>query len=308
MEMMKRGSIVFWNIPEIVKTDSDMVSDYGLTDHEPRNDSKAALIKAIKAAKKKFGWYEDEKHHRMNPQHLKPIDTVEQTVWEIHKPRLGETETEWSLIARVIYGKKERSLEIQGSDEVKQFFIDNYRTSAVSLDNTQVAGIINRAINRHSPSCCAGVTMRVSGGVYFVPADRQRQLDNVGAFLSAIGGTLYQCPLYSDSDATIESVTATEITTELSREIDRLRSETQSLNGRMLETRIDRVNDLAAKARLHSDRLRSSYTRIDSDIRTLLSVLERHVPGSARDEVAFDLDTEMAKIVEATRLDFGRDG
>lgn len=300
----KRGSIVFWNIPEIVKTDSDVVERFGLTDHEPRNDSKAALIKAIKAAKKKFGWYEGEAHHRMNPQHLKPIDTVEQTVWEIHKPRLGETETEWSLIARVIYNKKERSLLVDGSDEVKQFFIENYRTSAVSLDNTQVAGIINRAINRHSASCCAGVTMRVSGGVYFVPADRQSQLDNVGAFLNAIGGTLHQCPIYSDSDATIESATATEITNELSREIERLRGETQSLNGRMLETRIDRVNDLAAKARLHSDRLRSSYTKIDSDLKTLLSVLERHVPGSARDDVSFDLDAEMAKIASFTDSSF----
>ena len=192
--MIKRGTIVYWNIPDAVRTDSDVVERYGLTDHEPRNDSKAALVKAIKAAKKKFGWLEGEAHHRMNPQHLKPVDTVDQTIWEIHKPKISESgETEWDLIAKVIYGKKVRSLEIQGPEEVKQFFIDNYRHSEVSLDNVQVAQILKRSVMRHGARDCCGIAMRITGGVYFVPADRQSQLDNVTEFLKEVGGTLSHC-------------------------------------------------------------------------------------------------------------------
>ena len=56
MSEKKRGVLTWWSIPEKSTCDSETVNLFGLSDREPRNDSKAAIVKAIKAAKKEFGW------------------------------------------------------------------------------------------------------------------------------------------------------------------------------------------------------------------------------------------------------------
>ena len=299
---VKRGSLVWWNIPDKVVATSEIVERFGLKDHEPRNDSKAALVKAVKAAKKKFGWDDGEKQNRMNPIHIKPTDSALETVWEIVKPRKdGSADTELDLIARITYDKEKRSLLVEGSDEVKSFFFENFRASATTLDSTQVARIITGTITGYSATDCAGVVMRVTGGVYFVPSDRQASLDNATEFLAKVGGKLHSCSIYSDSDGAIEDATVSEIRKELLAEITKLRGETQSLNGRSLDTRIRRIDELRAKANVHTDRLRTSYHAIESEIKILIATLEKQIPGSASAEVAFDLDAEMALIAAANR-------
>ena len=292
--MEKRGCLVWWHIPLSVRADSEIVNRFLLGDYEPRNDSKTALQKTVVSAKSKFGWGEEETKNRMNPMHIRPTDNPDETVWEIVKPiKDGTLDTGLNLIARATYNKRTKTMVIKGSDDVKQFFSENYSVSSNTLDNNQVAAIVNRAINGYGRSGCMGIVMRVTGGIYFVPDFRRKELDNVSEFLKAVGGKLHQCSLYNDSDEALEDASASELRKELKSEIDRLRNETASLNGRALRTRIRRIDSLKNKATVHIKSLKDSYDSVSREINILLTTLETQMPGELTHEVCFDLDKEM---------------
>jgi hypothetical protein len=65
----------------------------------------------------------------------------------------------------------------------------------------------------------------------------------------------------------------------------------------MLDTRIERIKSLREKAKTHCDILRDSSRKIESDIETLINVLERQVPEASSDSISFNLDNEINALI-----------
>lgn len=207
----QKGNLVYWEVRDF-KTTKDALKEAGFENFLPRNDPKAALIKALKIATKG-----DSRFYKRfaDTKHFVRFAVVNPHVYVDGDQDINIDFTKELLItldkaSGVLTMKEDVDTQhVMFFEEIKS----TYEGERTTINSTQLRLMLTRYIK----DVAYGVSMRSRGGIYFIDKRMGEVLNTLKAFFSENSAhcKLYQIPVYQDEgsltalyDATKEDLDA----------------------------------------------------------------------------------------------------
>lgn len=248
--MSKKGDIIFWNV-ENLEIEASTLEGLGLGAFVPRNDFKAALIKALRFCFKG----NDRLYRRFNDKGREVsfgifIESKSDQSIDITKEFQFKLNKDSGLIGLISSGKKPPIV-----DEI----IERYNHEKIHLDSTQFTATIRRYINEAGWA----VSLKKHGGLYFIDERFSEAKDNLKKIFGQIpGATLGVLQVGKDDKeaaSTIENAVSEDIFDELQSLVAEIDEEfkTGVITKRRLEGKKERAEHILEKIGVHEVNLRT---------------------------------------------------
>jgi len=241
---MKTGTQLFWTISEF-STTPEKLSDLGFADFVPRNDFRSAMIKAL------------HKHTKGNERLYRRFgDTCESVSFGVFLQTTNGSDMD--MQKEVVLRVDKKSGAVQSVSEVPASLLSDYEAGKVTLSSNQIRSIVPRFIRESH-----GVSMRPSGGIYFVDSrfDEACVAKLEALFKALPGSKLYAPTMYNDKGA-LDSIEDA-IAGTFQKEIDLLISEIEegykkgTLTAKQVENRKGDTVRILNELKIHEKNLRS---------------------------------------------------
>lgn len=259
---MEKGSLLFWEVNEFKVNLSDfeaLVNGLGITTRLPRNDYRAAMIKALKT----FTKGNDKLYRRFNDNKA----SVSFGVF-VQETVAGDITLNREIVFHV---SKSTGTVTANAGEIPTTLAESFRMEKDTISSEQFRSYILRHIRKEA----SAIGMRSGGGIYFIDSRKKEKLDIVKRVFSAFPSNmkLFEIPLYDDQGTLValEKAVSEDIEAEVKDIIKEL--ETQNRTGvvtkRMLESKSEEIRVLMEKSSFHAENLRGKATEIQDKIKTL---------------------------------------
>lgn len=325
--MKKRGVQVFWSIAQHVECDPQMPKTFFGDDYRlPVNNAGSALSKAVKELVREL--LADLGHHMTMDEVTKALrsrgvtykDSGERAIL-IVKPVVVGGSPVFKNVCDVSVNKKhgtelefnhtKRDPSISDADyeEVVTKLKAKWQHQRLVYDRTQIANLVSRFVRGTDRECCHGVSLRPrSGGVYYVAAKYENNLERVKAFFQALQMsyprsdlTLTITPIYDEEawNEAIEIGASYDMANELQTFIEKFERDMKSgvMTKRMLKSRVNAATEMRNLVERQRDALQSKADDFKRRTADVFDVLDRHL-DLAEEEISFDLTTELQKIAD----------
>ena len=183
-----------------------------------------------------------------NGQMLRPIaDTADEVVLGLVQERPDEAtrDLDHDVLARITFDKTPATIRADRETIVAESVRQMYRHH-LAHTTSDIRSILTSFLSE------SAVSLREHGGVYFVPADRQRTLDAVCAVVEAAGNNrTFQLPIVDtpEGKATLRSVTQKTLDDEVRQLQEQLeRFDDDKVRDSTLERRLEAFEDLRSRA------------------------------------------------------------
>lgn len=217
-----------------------------------------------------------------------------------------------------------------GSENQLVKLVDNYLQNAYTDCKLHNTNDIRSVITRFTSECA--ISLRSSGGIYFVPLTHQSMLDAIAKFVTEVspGATMYIKPEYvmQDSDlSALRAVTQSELASELVKLEDQftsLQSEIDSIvsagnqptrkkQNKLLDqlseynSMRDRISTFSSTLNFTSDNLTSKLNRLHHDMEIKLNKLKIKIKSDLRANNFVDADTEVTTPIHTVSTQKSKD-
>lgn len=272
--MERNGSLIYWEVTDF-KTTKTVLDGLGFGDTLPRNDAKAALIKALKIVTKGnerfYKRFADSKHEvRFAVVNPEVIVTEEDIDIDFEKELILVLDKSTGILSRN-----------RNDVEHEAFFNrinEHFRVERGTVNATQFRLMVTKFFKRQAYA----IPMRSRGGIYFVHKAADQTVELVkGLFRHfAANATLHIIPVFNEHGTltAIESAA----TSNIQGEIDALLAsmDTEEFTSRHLTGREDEVNRIIEKVKFHEETLRGQAENLSERLTNIKSVIGRIRKGS----------------------------
>jgi len=300
-----KGRIVTWFIGDTFRTTADKLVELGLEKIIPRNAYQTALKKSVDLVKDRLwnavtGLPRSEKVRR-----AKFMDVEGKLGYVLVVPYLDGQEYATKNALSVKVDKKTGALDFtQGEIGHDQFtelsdeIIAKYRVEKNTVDADQFRAVVGRLVEK-----CNGISLRSTGGIYYIDERYSEQYAKVKSVFDVFPGVtnLIAMPVYDDAETlnSIEFSTTRTFDGELNSFIAKAQKEisTGSLTTKRLKGLMNEFDDVKRRASEHAENMRTSYEMIKQKNDDLLSAM-KHALVKAKDDAipVFDLAEAMAGV------------
>lgn len=283
---MKTGTQIYWSIREIMCS-KDSLDKTGFGKFTPRNQSKSALIKALHV------------YTKGNEKDYKAFDDMPGSVSFL---LFVYTKTDGLDVRKEVTVKLDKKTGlISFSDPAfdSKFLLEQYKIGKATLNRDQVSATILNFLESEG-----GVSMRPSGGIYFIAEHLEHatlpKLHDLFDVLGS-GATLFEVTLHNEEGtlAAIEDA----VSDKYLGQVDRLVSEINeayakgTFTKRQLEGRKTEASKIFAAVKSQSAALRSQAAAIEAKVKSVEKILDiklKVFEGSIVDDGEF---SEMLKLL-----------
>jgi hypothetical protein len=314
--MSQKGNIVYFHIPQDLKTTTADLEAIGVGDFNPRNASKTALRKAVAIVTKNL-WRASGKV--LKAEKKKTEDTSSETSYSIVYPHVENKEYAGKTVLTVTLNKTDDSLEyIRGRQQDGSPWLDDvtnadlvrqisslFTAETETVDHEQFRQVATRYLKGE----CLAISMRPdSGGVYYVDGEFTTQLTKLKrvfqefASRSRLPLRLDMVPVYDD-EGTNEAISWAAVS-EFEREIQRFQGDLKGISNagstkRILKGRVkegQRIMERLAAHRKHMTDRFEEFSSTMERIETGLKAIVEETHGKAVE--AFDFSEALFGISE----------
>lgn len=211
--------------------------------------------------------------------HRKVADGQDTAAFVIAATEVDETNFDASFTTetKLKYDKTAKSIVVEGSgqQEIKDAFERNKLTYA----SDQFRSIILRYVKRH----CAAITYLETGNIYFIPAQKQQDLDKVIALFNLLG-TQVRFVAKEEVDTkqvrqVLWQVTVGEIKGDLESMTDDLNKLGDEITERSFDTRLKKYEDLKTRVEMFEMGLEVSASDLKAKLDELTKTLKAKTLG-----------------------------
>ena len=225
-------------------------------------------------------------------QMLRPIaETTDEVVIGLVREIADETtkDLEYDVLNRVTFDKNAAAISSDRPSIVTESIATLYRHH-LAHTTADIRSVLTAFLGE------SGVSLRDSGGVYFVPADRQRTLDALCAVVEAVGhNSAFRLPIVDtpEGKSTLRAVAQRTLDEELRQLREQLeRFDDDKVRDSTLERKLETFGDLRSRVDLFArvlsfkaDDLRNKIGVTQAALRARLGVDERESPMRATPDV-----------------------
>jgi hypothetical protein len=263
---MKVGTQLFWNISEFSIAPEEL-SALGFGDFVPRNDFRSAMIKALH----KYVKGNEKLYRRFN-------DTAVSVSFGVFVQTANGSDLD--MAKEIILSVDKKTGVASSTGEIPTNLLADYEGGKVTLNSNQIRNMVPRFIRENH-----GVSMRPSGGIYFV--DKRFDTDVIAklkklfeAFPSG-HGSLYTVTLHDDQGS-LESIEDS-IAQTYDKEIDLLLADIDAgykkgtLTTKQVENRKADAEKILTELKLHEANLRSKADSLVARAKKVSEVLTTRI-------------------------------
>ncbi len=265
---MQKGNLIFWNISD-VETSKTYLESMGFD--APRNDFRTSLIKALKV----YTTETDLKYRRFN-------DGNGECSFQIYEEKVEQGELEFDKIFKIILDKKDGSLSSRRPLAGTRLE-DLYNHACETLDSNQLRNLILKVVKNE----CHAISMRPSGGIYFIDDQFKDTLDRLRDLFSKFDGAKLQViPVYNNDDTNdaIETAATSHLTTTIESTVEELKKKFSK--GKVERSDItaakNRAKEAMEKIDIHKENLREAYEDLSKRSRDVSERLNKTIEDVER--------------------------
>jgi len=253
--MALKGHLIYWQISEFASDKTELERDltrWNCQDLLPRNDYKSSVIRALKHILKG-----DDRFYRRFQ------DVKESVKFAVVLPEelIGDViDIQFKKEVIITVDKDSGDVEFDDPNSpLKPIFFDAYISARKTVDSQQFRSFLLKVLRKK----CHAVSMRKSGGIYYVNKDWLEELQNVRDIFNLFPKfcTLFEVPIYDDESTkdAIEVAVRDDIEDEIEGLLDeiRKRDEEGKVTSKVLQNRREEVKSLVERVRIHAEDLRT---------------------------------------------------
>lgn len=279
---MKKGSLIYWTISEF-EISPEKLKDLGFGDYTPRNDFKSAMIKALH----KLCKGNERLYRAFN-------DTSKSISFGVFVQQVDGSDVEMRKEVIVNVDKSTGTVGFHvppGVEWDKTTLMSDFEGAKTTLNANQIRAAILRYVRENH-----GISMRPSGGIYFVDDKFKEALDKLKTLFGEFSRemTLFEVPIYGDASTldAIEEATSTALFGEVEKLVDEVNQGYQkgTLTKKQLQNRREDVAKILEEVKLHEGNLRMKANAIRDRVNTIGELVElklKAAEGSIVDEGEF---------------------
>jgi len=274
--MSKKGTLIYWTVSDILAT-PDQIKALGFK--PPRNDFKSAMIKALRVYTKG-----NDKHHRTFN------DVADSVSFGVFVQTVNGGSIDMNREVQLHVDKKTGTARFdEGFDS--HLIRGEFETAKTTLNADQLRSSITSYVRENH-----GISMRPSGGIYYIDNKVEATLVKLREFFAAFPAAtkLFEVPIYDDSGSleAIEEATSSSLFNDIENLI---KDFTESYNKgtltkKQLENRREDAAKILKEVKLHEQNLRSKAESLSAKVDQVQKVLEKQmavISGSLVDTEEF---------------------
>lgn len=264
------GSFIYWRTSSFKQDYEDFLNllrEVGITTEIARATlPKHALIRAIKDTARTAG---------RNRFHRKTIEHDDRAAFSIARTDIvdeEEMDVSYASESKIIFDKKNKNVKIEG--EYSEDLNKKYSEYQNFYTEKQFRSVVLRYVKKH----CEAVSMLDQGGLYFVPADKQEELDKLEALFHKLPDAHLAIIPQFDSKKAKKEIWSVMIS-EAHRELQKLSEDFESLDDEVTDkvvgTRLQRYKKLKTKIEMYELALSSTAEDLKEGISKLTDLIKR---------------------------------
>lgn len=279
---MKKGSLIYWTISEF-EISPEKLKDLGFGDYAPRNDFKSAMIKAlhklVKGNERLYRAFNDTSKSISFGVFVQQVDG-------------GDIGMRKEVIVNVDKSTGTVGFHVPpGVEWDKTQLMTDFESSKTTLNANQIRAAILRYVRENH-----GISMRPSGGIYFMDDRFKEGLDKLKTLFGEFSRemTLFEVPIYGDSSTldAIEEATAASLFVDIDKLVAEVNQGYQkgTLTKKQLQNRKDDAANLLAEIKLQSENLRTRAKFMEEKVGRVSELVDlklKAAEGSIVDEGEF---------------------
>jgi len=269
--MNKRvGDLIYWSIEDL-ETTKEKLHEMGFESYIPRNDYRSAMIKTLRRVLKG-----DDRFYRKFKDHNEGV------FFAVVQPVVNEEDYDIDFKREVVIrlDKKTGSVEYRNKENASEEFMERiqleYEHAQITIDSTQFRKIITDVIKKD----CFGVSLRKSGGIYFIDEKFDSTREKLQELFSAFPGqaTLSSVPIYNDkgTEDALEEATSKDIFSDIEIIINELKEKTDAgdITARIIEHRQVEADKVFEKIQVHEKHLRLKAETVKTRLMSVQRLLK----------------------------------
>jgi len=294
-----KGWITLVTIPTDCETSVGMAIDAGFKSHIPRNDASAAFTKSVIATKAKFDTGETRnppKHHR----YPCPAGYIKVA---IVRPRMSHGEYWSEDFCVAVYEKKVSRVYVEAknrTEEVEAFEIElraefNRQLREEILNHDQIRNTFNSAV--HS---CRPISLRPSGGVYWVDNDFSDDLKRITEFFSSVGATVSLIPSFDNAETNqvVSSQLESSVISQYVSFVEKFDREIKTgMSEKVYQNRMSEMQKLIKEIGYHTELLSEKAKEFQTKAEVATRVLNNRYKIAEKKAVPYSLSDEIEKMI-----------
>ena len=248
-----KGNLVYWEISDFTVGKDElatMLAPHGFEDYIPRNDYRSAAVRALHKLLKG-----DESFYKQFGNKAESVSFAVIVPEEILGINAVQLKTETKV--NICVGKTDGRVSFDVHTALNDRFLDLYAEARPTIGAGQFRTIVLDVLKKQ----CAGVAMRRSGGIYYVPQAFFPQLEKLKAVFALFPNncSIYEVPIYDDASTqnALEVAIKEDILGDLESMLAELKQHKGDLTGRILENRQKEVQEMIKRVRIHAEDMRS---------------------------------------------------
>jgi hypothetical protein len=281
---LQAGQLIFWEISDLTTT-KDRIADLGFEEFIPKNDYRAAMVKTLRKISKAKGRFP----RKFN-------DKPDSVSFGVFLENVSGEDLSFEKEMIVHLDKKTGSVAIRGgTTEMREKVSAGYREAQKTLDAAQFRTLVLRIVKRE----CYGISMRKSGGIYFIDEKFKETMGRlIGLFSHFPECGLHRVPIYNDpgTQEAIEHAVKEDITTDIMNIVKKVHEKMKdgSLTRRGLEGKVKEADAVFKKIEIHAANLRGKLKNITEQVESAKKNFNSMLDNA--DQVALDPEDFMEEL------------